>query len=166
MVAAWVFLGDLNVQALFADWRYVAGWVGGYFVCGLIWGITKWWLFLHNRLEEYEDEKRKWLHDKDVEGAEIPKDLKAEWKEYLLGVGDTKWTDWSGGTTKIRIRPNAWENKSRILTWMSFWPWSLIWSLINDFVRAIWRRIYRVVGDWYEWISKYVFRDVDNDFDD
>ena len=39
-------------------------------------------------------------------------------------------------------RPQAKQSKNRIITWMMFWPWSLVWWLARDFVKEIFNRYF------------------------
>ncbi|GEM_PF-6496025 len=61
------------------------------------------------------------------------------------------------------IRPQAREHKAQITLWMTYWPWSATWTVVNDPVRRAFRWSYQRVQDCYEWISGRVFRDLDKD---
>ena len=52
------------------------------------------------------------------------------------------------------------ENKSRIIMWMAYWPWSLLWTTINDAVKRIYREIYQAIQRLLQGISDSVFKDV------
>ncbi len=51
-------------------------------------------------------------------------------------------------------------NKTKILTWMIYWPWSAIWTVINDPIKRIFKFIYNVVQDYLQSISNRIFRHV------
>jgi hypothetical protein len=40
-------------------------------------------------------------------------------------------------------KPSAADSKDMILRWMTFWPWSAIWTLINDPIKKAFREIFR-----------------------
>ncbi len=45
------------------------------------------------------------------------------------------------------------RNKSRIMTWMIYWPLSGAWTLINDPIRKMYRSIFEWVGGSYQKMS-------------
>lgn len=55
------------------------------------------------------------------------------------------------------VRPLAIKNKGRIVFWMSYWPWSGIWTLINDPITRIYRFIWHRLGATFENMSKAMF---------
>ena len=57
-------------------------------------------------------------------------------------------------------RPN--DHKSTILTWMTFWPASLAWTMLNDPVRAAFRHIYTWLSRTLQDISNRAFAEVAN----
>lgn len=143
----------------------------GYFVGGGLWGLVKWYLYVANRRDKYEDLKQDWLKRQKVTGSEIPEPLKGDWKSFLLdrhdwSEGDVEYKNDGTRVDKRRLKliPIAWENKSRILTWMTYWPWSLLWAITNDFVRKAFKRIQRLLSDLMDRIAQFVFRDTAKDF--
>jgi hypothetical protein len=48
-----------------------------------------------------------------------------------------------GNSYGVPSKPNAAESKDTILRWMTFWPWSMIWTLINDPIKKAFREIFR-----------------------
>ena len=56
--------------------------------------------------------------------------------------------------------PKASYHKDRIITWMIYWPFSMLWTLINDPVRRGFEWIYRRIGKLMQSISERVFRGV------
>jgi hypothetical protein len=43
--------------------------------------------------------------------------------------------------------PQVARHKARILGWMTYWPWSAAWTLVNDPVKRVFRTIYyRIAG--------------------
>jgi hypothetical protein len=55
--------------------------------------------------------------------------------------------------------PKAGENKDKIILWMSYWPWSAIWTIINDPVRKIFNWIYTKFSSIYQKMSDKIFAD-------
>lgn len=149
----------------------------GYFVGGAIWSVIKWSLFSQEKRDDYEDLKRNWLKKQGVSGSDVPDALKPSFVDVLLDDYSGKWSkdaiettiDESGTKTVTRKRvvdivPVAWDNKSRIMTWMCFWPWSALWALIDDFVRKVFKRIQRALEALMDRIAQFHFRDAHKDY--
>ncbi len=56
--------------------------------------------------------------------------------------------------------PKFRQEKERILTWMVFWPWSMVASLFQDVLREIFLGIQRLFYGVMESITNHVFKDV------
>ena len=41
--------------------------------------------------------------------------------------------------------PQVGEQKARIMGWMTFWPWSVLWFIVNDPIR----RAFHAIFDWF-----------------
>lgn len=54
--------------------------------------------------------------------------------------------------------PEAVDHKERIITWMAYWPFSMLWTLINDPVRRAFEWIYRRIGKFMQDISDKIFK--------
>lgn len=143
-----------------------------YLAGGAFYSIIKWYFFCNRQLEDYEKVKLNWLQKRGVSGIEIPESLKAEYKKYIIDYHSSwvlkSYVDGPNGTRKenyqINVRPRPWNHASQILLWMVYWPWSLIWSLLDDIVRGIFIRIRRALTNMMDNISKMVFKNVDSDF--
>src|SRR3989344_55616 len=101
------FLGGPSLLRMVAEnpWPTLFS-VGGYFFIGTIWGVIKWYLYVLQKKEEYEEEK----------AAYTPDGRGRTWEEYIRNKMPK-------GTT---IVPQAAKHKARILRWMTFWPWSAV----------------------------------------
>jgi len=53
--------------------------------------------------------------------------------------------------------PHARENKARIISWMTYWPFSGLWMLINDPIRKTFQHIYRSIENYFDAISNKMF---------
>jgi hypothetical protein len=56
-------------------------------------------------------------------------------------------------------KPLARQNKKRIITWMVYWPFSMVWTVLDE----PWRLIYEAMARLFQRISDRVWRDLDND---
>ena len=59
--------------------------------------------------------------------------------------------------------PKARRNKSRIISWMSYWPFSAFWTLINEPVKKMFKQIYSKIEKIYEKMSDKIFADIKKD---
>jgi len=57
-------------------------------------------------------------------------------------------------------KPLASDYKSRIIGWMTFWPWSMVWFVINDPVRRAFKAIYEILQEAYQGISDRAFASI------
>jgi len=55
--------------------------------------------------------------------------------------------------------PQAKKNKARIISWMSYWPFSMLWTLINEPVKKTFRFIYSKIEGIFQKMSDRIFKD-------
>ncbi len=55
--------------------------------------------------------------------------------------------------------PQAKRNKSRIISWMSYWPFSMLWTLFDEPVKKIFRYIYTKIESTFQKMSNSTFKD-------
>jgi hypothetical protein len=84
------------------------------------------------------------------EGEAVPKELQNDWFEYL-------------NIQNVVIAPQVSDNKSKITTWMVYWPWSFFWTMLNDPIRRLFRRLYNNLREFFQKMSDKVFAGVKND---
>lgn len=58
--------------------------------------------------------------------------------------------------------PVAKENKARIMSWMMYWPFSGVWTLINDPVRKAFQLVYRNIENFFDKMSASIFAELKN----
>ncbi|MBU1179759.1 hypothetical protein KJ885_02345 [Patescibacteria group bacterium] len=151
------FFGDFNVWLAVKGNPLIAlGFFFAYVVVGVLWSFGKWWFFVRNKRDEYEECKARFLRDKGIENTSVvPDNLKKEWSQQF---GRYATRDYYGG------KPKARENKARILTWMIYWPWSMFWTLINDPIKRFFKFIYERLQKVYQKIADSVYKGVEDDF--
>lgn len=54
-------------------------------------------------------------------------------------------------------------NKERILNWMMYWPFSGVWTLINDPIKKSFQRIFKGLENRFQKISDDITKEFDND---
>jgi hypothetical protein len=124
----------------------------GYFVAGTIWALIKWWFFVTGERRRYDEFKAAWMKSHDIVGT-IPDDMKQAFKDDL--------PRYSGD--RIEIRPDVTNHKARIFMWMTWWPFSALWTLINDPVRRVFREIYSRIRTTLQKISDHAWAGTDQD---
>lgn len=58
---------------------------------------------------------------------------------------------------KDDINISSSENKTRVLVWMSYWPLSATWTIINDPIRKMYKHILYRLSGFYQGISDRMF---------
>ena len=151
--AALALLGDFNVL----DWLQAHPWkaltyAGAFFGIGTVWSVAKWWFYVRERRDDYNQKKLKFIkrHNLGLKVTDaIPEDKLLEYDGWI-------------GSMRIGVaRPDPSAHKSRIMTWMVYWPWSMLWTLINDPIKKLFKAIYARIEGVYERISDRLFGDVD-----
>jgi hypothetical protein len=128
-----------------------------YFGAGTAWCVTKWRLFVHNNKRKYKELKAefctKYRLDKELP---IPKH----------DGHDSQWRDTIHNAElydALIVNPQVKEYKADILRWMSYWPMSFTWTLMNDPVVKLFRAIYNKISVHLQAISDRAFADTKAD---
>lgn len=128
----------------------------GYFAVGVFWSIAKWWFFIQNKIAQYKNFKKEFLEQKNLpvslRASEIPKKHKREWQSK------------SAYPHHQFYKPKVNENKRRILTWMIYWPWSFVWTIINDPITKLFKQIFNQLRFIYEGIANRAYQSIEDDF--
>lgn len=164
--------GDVSVLAWIKDnpVQFASGLVG-YLGVGVVWAFIKWYLHVASKREEYDDLKRTFMKEQGLVATLIPEDKRVEWARFVCKNKQAYYTHTNSDKTCLKTAkeltapPSAREHKSRIMSWMAYWPWSALWSLLDDFLRKLYERIYRVIVGTLQRIAEFAFRGVENDFD-
>ena len=154
------FLAKYNIVASVAynPWRLL--WIPGYFAVGFGWSFIKWWLYVNKAADKFRDMKDKFLeqHGKEYDSNKIYSqqtssatgcNLKEEWDRYIQFKGEAK-------------PPLAKMNKGRITSWIIYWPFSFLWSLLNDIIKKIVRQLVTTFQKVYQFISDRAFKGLED----
>jgi hypothetical protein len=152
------FLGRVNVFSyIFYNPLYSFLAVISYFVFGIIWSFVKWWLRVTERAQECQEAMDKFLREHKASNfkSAIPLDLQQSKKS-----GRNLRDEWE---SQLSIRydlkkPIATENKERISVWIIYWPFSLIWSLIHDFIQRLWEQFVIRFQKFYQGIADRAYK--------
>ena len=133
--------------------------IGLYLVGGSVWVFPKWWLFCHEHLRKYLELREKYqAENKLTIGEAITDEHKDAWSTYYTR-NNSYYED------HIVFKPEPRNYKNRIITWMTLWPLSFGWTLLNDPVARFFRHIYYEIVGYLRRISENVFKDVAQDFE-
>ena len=141
------FFSDIHlVQFLKDNYTNCLFYSGVYLVVGVLWGFIKWWLFVVEVKEEYKQRRKVFMHKHNIID---PSHMSSPTiKDMFAREVNTS-----------NIPPRASEHKSEITGWISYWPISVIWSLISDFVTAFFKRIYKIFASSFQRISDHSFKE-------
>lgn len=115
-VAAMYFMApaEWQMSAVLSAWRELGLLTLAYFAAGAVWSVLKWYSYVHQLRTAY---------DKYIKSGGQRKDA----AEYVYSYHDRKKS----------IPPDPSEHASTLVMWMGHWPFSLLWTIINDPVRRI-----------------------------
>ena len=160
---------------------YITGnpWVIGigvaiYILVGAPWGCLKWWFWLRNQRERYIDIRRSWIaglpnkikrggvtgpelaaYKEVIAAKKVTKSAKEYWQKYLKDEHGYR----HGSFEKPLLR----HNKRRIIMWMGYWPFSMLWTVINDPVRKLFRQVYHSIEGILQRIADHVWKDIEDE---
>jgi hypothetical protein len=76
----------------------------------------------------------------------------------------TKWEDSRYRQTFLNedggLAPLARTNKSRIMMWMGYWPFSALWTMIDEPIKKAFRAIYNYISSTLQRISDDAFANI------
>lgn len=144
----------------------------GYLALGLIWSFIKWWMFTEKQAIIYKEKRCKWLCEmrKDLESRKgrTSQDEKLtaqlaylENIELETQVPDFLMEEWKRRLSYSFEVPQVHNNKEKIAIWITYWPISLIWSLINDFIKKFVRTLVMKFKDVYQGITMSSFKGIE-----
>lgn len=158
---AWGFMSFNQVNI---NWSLVPWFIVGYFAAGGVWSFVKWLSFLHQRADEYVRLKMKFAQD--YAGALPPITEDTNMKEALAGAEyATAWNRWKGSlrsqrfitSSNPKVIPSAKDKTETIITWILWWPTSMLWTLLNDPLVRLARWMVRRLSSWYDGLAAKIF---------
>lgn len=168
MFAILYFFSDFSVRYTWHfDWRFAATYLIGYIIIGIVWSVFKWLLSLSARRERWDEavseyKKQNQIDPKTVVSKKDPaliEYMKVNHREFLIVPNSSVWAP-SGNLNSAYLEPRPEPNKARIILWMTYWPWSILWSLLDDIIRGIGRNLYRWLKSLYESMATWMFSDI------
>lgn len=122
-----------------------------YFLIGFIWSFIKWFMYVNKQALRIKLERVDFL--------------KKYGDKHCLTINldtpipDSLLNDWRHSKSYIR-KPVVHENKTKISHWVIYWPVSVIWSLLNDFIRKTVDIIIIKIKFIYEKITSNAFESI------
>jgi hypothetical protein len=124
--------GVLNVWGLFQDPLKVATFIAVYLLLGIIWAVVKWNFYVagwrRDTIAHSKNVKETFFREYSYRGPQgiyaglSPEDAWLREKESLLG-------------TSLVFSPEVVRDKGKLITWAVYWPFSCIWTMIDDPIR-------------------------------
>ena len=146
------FFGKIGIVSfVFSHTAAILVGIAVYIVVAILWSVLKWYLFLRDRHEWMVEKKREFLVLRGLSGSDVPDDLVIDCKVYIQNG-----YDFSGGA----IIPKAKDHKERIVAWMCYWPISMVWFFISDFVKRVFEKIFKFFQTMYQKMADKVFGDI------
>lgn len=163
-----VALSYCSLLALFGDfnafmWVYnnpllCTAYVSGYVVLGILWSFARWVIFVKDQAsedkEKYIDLKKIFVEEHnlgivDYEHESIPNSLQKQWKQKIKSYRPEGFEP-----------PRAKDHKSRIMSWIGFWPASLFWTIADDFIKKSLKALYTLLHNKYQKLSNWMYEDI------
>jgi hypothetical protein len=118
--------------------------VGMFLVVGVVWSFAKWFFFLVNFRDKFRELRTAWFVNNKLDPTQpLPDDLKLK-SEGVDPFG------WSYRAWHNMQKPRASDNKSRIIGWMAFWPFSMVGTLLNDPIRKLFTWLFNQLKGLYQ----------------
>jgi hypothetical protein len=128
-------------------------WLLVYYAVGIGWGFVKWASFVHKKVGAYNEFKSEFLKENKV--TELTPILAVKLQDKIRG-------GYSSRHIMVSI-PTASENKGSIIRWMTYWPFSIVGTILNDVVRKLWHHIYMFLATTYDRLASRLWRGVSAD---
>lgn len=134
-----------------------------YLAGGLVWAFPKWWLYCQSLREELDEVKRQFLIKYNTTADAMVKDpeLMKLWVDPWSNSGRKDFCRRIGNADTNDVIPHPGRFKAKIISWMTYWPISLSWTLCHDFVHKLWNAVYHAIADRLKQISERIFANSD-----
>lgn len=131
----------------------------GYLVAGVIWSFLKWNEFVKRKINIYKRTKAELIvarPDFDENSDKSVDMLCQRLREN--GISIWGYSINTMAELKLKVMPIGSENKSAIIAWISYWPLSLLATLLNNPFRRLFEYTYSLVANAYDKISERHFK--------
>jgi len=157
------FSGTVNMIEALHNWQQLVGLIGAYIAVGVGWCVIKWIFFTNewarNQREIIQHNRKVFLNRLNLTGDSIPDEHKSAWELWIKEANSYSYDkqDWTqpyselkkvsaervGSSDAIAVA----NNWSKFSIWGLYWPFSMLWTLIDDPIKRIFKFIImNVVG--------------------
>ena len=187
---------NINYQDLMHNPLPILKWILIYLVIGVGWSFSKWFFYLKNILNEFNEKKNKleigFKTNFNYRKTAVNPDEQELYKKELINqnlydnnnrhdifkikreslskkieiqdLNSTKSKSTNQEFTEIYkysiIPPQANDCKALITTWITHWPISLVWTLINDPIKKLINHLFESIKLVFQKISDRIFKSV------
>jgi hypothetical protein len=127
---------------------------------GIFWSAFRFWWFMGTKVQKIKDGEGRWTIDKltqlnEASGMNYNQARTSATVEYNdSGMPQTFYDDWNKYVDDNS--PRALQNKGFIMRSMGYWPISMLWFVLSDFVTELFSKIYHRLSKVYENIAQSV----------
>ncbi len=133
----------------------IFGFVLCYVLAGVIWSFVKWYTYVKDAFVKFNKIKDECI--KELGDIKTEENLK-RFISRLRDVSEYSLIEryYSFDDAVSKISPKAKEKKTIIISWISYWPISLIATLLNNPFKRFFEWVYSLVSSSYDEISKKI----------
>lgn len=137
-----------------SDYLSTSLFVLGYLVVGVVWSFLKWNEFIKKKIEIFKTTKAKLIVDRPDFDENNKNDLRHLCDNLRVNGIRVFISDVSSmSELTIKMLPLGSEHKSSIVAWISYWPLSLLATLLNNPFRRLFEYSYSLVSNAYDKIT-------------
>lgn len=130
----------------------VAIYVAAYFATGVAWGTIKWWRYVSDQYSLFLETKEKFLKSVRAKSGDARFDIQTAFVQEL---------SWA----RVEHNPQVRTHKDDIVRWMTFWPFSFIWTMIDDPITRSFRFMFNSIKGLLQDISDQRFKNASTKLD-
>lgn len=143
----WVFripVWDTIRQDPWSILVYLVGYVG----VGVLWSFPKWWFYVRKVRDAYLADMLKYKVGNGLDPAQklTPDQARDFTGRYTYRPENRTWSQ----VLPIQVS----QNKTKVLTWMVYWPTSMVWTIIDQPIKRAFlfmfeqvKGVYQAIGD-------------------
>lgn len=164
-VAVTHLFGDMNIFPwIVAHGLETAGMAALYFAIGAGYSVVKWRFFMSHVSTAYKKARLRFIRTECPlmpvdENTPVPDGFRERWSRQVIRVKDS--TFYPSQLSKLELS----DHKKRIVMWVTYWPFSAAWTLLNDPIRALAREIVERLSGLFRFIATSVLGKLSIDAD-
>ena len=153
-----------------------------YLATGVLWSFTRWWLYIKQvfsgkrshpssaySFDDIDTYRRNWINERVRDRVITAR--RADRIGQILASDRPLSSDATNMSAELRtewaahlksIKPKAADNKGMIITWIVYWPFSALWSLLEDLIHELLKSLVMKLRTVYDYIGQMAIRDISN----